>query len=416
MVTQTIDVAVIGAGPAGLAAAIKAKETGAERVTIMERAEQPGGLLHQCIHNGFGLTYFNEDLTGPEYARRFIEKAMDLKIEMQFESMVLDLTAAKKITVSSREGLKAFHAKAVVLAMGCRERTRHQIMIPGTRPAGIFTAGTAQRYVNVEGYIPGKKIVILGSGDVGMIMARRLTLEGAKVEAVVEILPYIGGLIRNEVQCVHDFNIPLFLEHTVTEIIGLRRVEAVTIAKVDQHQEPIAGTERTIECDTLLTSVGLIPENELSLKAGVALDPITGGPFVNDRMETSIPGFFAGGNVVHVNDLVDSVTSESEVAGVCAADYAMGKAPLAKRSISLRAGKNIRYIVPHTIGTEKEVTLSMRVKEPGEKMRLRIGDIFTKSLRVVKPSEMLKVNLTLEQLDRIEERTNEVEIICEERG
>jgi NADPH-dependent 2,4-dienoyl-CoA reductase/sulfur reductase-like enzyme len=416
MLTQTVDVAVIGSGPAGLAAAIKAKETGAEKVMIMERAEQPGGLLYQCIHNGFGLVYFNEDLTGPEYARRFIEKAMDLKIDMQFESMVLDLTAAKRITVSGSKGLRTLDAKAVVLAMGCRERTRHQIMIPGTRPAGIFTAGTAQRYVNVEGYIPGKKIVILGSGDVGMIMARRLALEGAKVEAVIEILPYIGGLIRNEVQCVHDFNIPLFLEHTVTDIIGLTRVEAVTIAKIDKNQEPIAGTERTIACDTLLTSVGLIPENELSLKAGIELDPITGGPFVSDRMETSIPGIFAGGNVVHVNDLVDSVTSESEVAGACAAEYAMGKATLAKRSISLRAGKNIRYIVPHTIGTGKEVTLSMRVREPGEKMRLRIGDILNKSLRVVKPSEMLKVNLTSEQLSKIEERTYEIEVTCEKGG
>jgi pyruvate/2-oxoglutarate dehydrogenase complex dihydrolipoamide dehydrogenase (E3) component len=300
--------------------------------------------------------------------------------------------------------------------MGCRERTRQQIMIPGTRPAGIFTAGTAQRFVNVEGYVPGKKIVILGSGDVGMIMARRLTLEGAKVEAVIEILPYIGGLIRNEVQCVHDFSIPLFLEHTVTDVIGLKRVEAITIAKVDKNQEPISGTERTIECDTLLTSVGLIPENELSLKAGVELHPITGGPLVSDRMETNIPGIFAGGNVVHVNDLVDSVTSESEIAGACAADYAMEKAPLPKRKLSLRAGENIRYIVPHTIGTEKEVTLSIRVKEPGEKIRLRIGDIFTESLRVVKPSEMLRVNLTEEQLGKIEDRTNEVEVICEKRG
>jgi NADPH-dependent 2,4-dienoyl-CoA reductase/sulfur reductase-like enzyme len=416
MVAQAIDVAVIGGGPAGLAAAIKAKEAGAEKVTIIERAEQPGGLLHQCIHNGFGLAYFNEDLTGPEYARRFIEKAMDLEIDMQLESMVLDLTAAKRITISSKKGLRTLHVRAVVLAMGCRERTRQQIMIPGTRPAGIFTAGTAQRYVNVEGYIPGKKIVILGSGDVGMIMARRLTLEGAKVEAVVEILPYIGGLIRNEVQCVHDFNIPLFLEHTVTEIFGLKRVEAVTIAKVDKNQEPIAGTEKTIECDTLLTSVGLIPENELSLKAGVELDPITGGPFVSDIMETSIPGIFAGGNVVHVNDLVDNVTLESEVAGACATDYAMGKVPPAKRKISLKAGKNIRYIVPHTIGAEKEVTLSIRVREPAEKVKLKIGDILTKSLRVVKPSEMLKVNLTLEQLGKIEERTNEVEVSCEKRG
>lgn len=413
MISEAIDVAIIGAGPAGLAAAIKAKEAGAEKVVIIERAEQPGGLLDQCVHNGFGLFYFKEDLTGPEYARRFIEKAMDLKVDFRLENMVLDLSAGKRIAASSRKGLMVLYAKAVVLAMGCRERTRQQIMIPGTRPAGIFTAGTAQRYVNVEGYIPGKKIVILGSGDVGMIMARRLTLEGAKVEAVVEILPYIGGLIRNEVQCVHDFDIPLYLEHTVTKVHGLKRVEAVTIAKVDQNQEPIAGTEKTIECDTLLTSVGLIPENELSLKAGINLDPITGGPFVSDIMETSIPGIFAGGNVVHVNDLVDNVTLESEVAGTYAAAYARGSVPPAKRRIILKAGENIRYIVPHAIGAEKEVTISMRVREPGEKVRLRIGGILTKPLRVVKPSEMLKVDLTVEQLSKIEEGISEVEVSCE---
>jgi NADPH-dependent 2,4-dienoyl-CoA reductase/sulfur reductase-like enzyme len=412
---KIVDVAVIGAGPAGLAAAIKAKEAGAENVTIIERAEQPGGLLHQCIHNGFGLTYFNEDLTGPEYARRFIEKATNLKVNLQLETMVLDLTAGLNITASNKDGLVNIHAKAIVMAMGCRERTRHQIMIPGTRPAGVFTAGTAQRYVNVEGYIPGKKFVILGSGDVGMIMARRLTLEGARVEAVVEILPYVGGLIRNEVQCAHDFEIPLFLEHTVTEIHGLKRVEGVTIARVDKNGEPVAGTERKIECDTLLTSVGLIPENELSLKAGVELDPVTGGPIVNDSRETSIPGIFAGGNVVHVNDLVDNVTLESEVAGTSAAEAATGKAPPARRKISLKAGENIRYIVPHTICTEKEVAISLRVREPAEKVTLRIGDVLTKSLRVVKPSEMLKVSLTADELSKIDEKVVEIEISCRER-
>jgi NADPH-dependent 2,4-dienoyl-CoA reductase/sulfur reductase-like enzyme len=410
MIEQTVDVAVIGAGPAGLAAAIKAKENGAGKVTIIERDVRPGGLLHQCIHNGFGLTYFKEDLTGPEYAYRFTEKARDLKIDIELESMVLDLTAAKRIVVSNKKGLKTFCAKAVVLAMGCRERTRQQILIPGTRPAGIFTAGTAQRYVNVEGYLPGKKVVILGSGDVGMIMARRLTLEGAKVEAVVEILPYVGGLIRNEVQCLHDFNIPLFLGHTITNVIGLKRIEAVTIAKVDKNQEPIARTEKTIECDTLLTSVGLIPENELSLKAGIELDPITGGPVVSDSMETSISGIFAGGNVVHVNDLVDNVTLEAEASGAGAAGYALGKASPVKRKISLKAGDNIRYVVPHTICAEKQVTLSMRVREPGEKMRLTVGNILTNLLRVVKPSEMLKVDLTREQLSKLDERTNEIEI------
>ena len=416
MIPEVVDVAVIGAGPAGLAAAIKAKEAGAENVTIIERAEQLGGLLHQCIHNGFGLIYFNEDLTGPEYARRFIEKAMDLKVNLQLETMVLDLTAGLNITASNKDGLVNMHAKAIVLAMGCRERTRHQIMIPGTRPAGVFTAGTAQRYVNVEGYLPGKRVVILGSGDVGMIMARRLTLEGVKVEAVVEILPYIGGLIRNEVQCLHDFEIPLFLEHTVTEIRGLKRVEGVTIARIDKGGEPVAGTEREIECDTLLTSVGLIPENELSLKAGVELDPVTGGPVVSNMMETSIPGIFAGGNVVHVNDLVDNVTLESEAAGAGAADRAMGRVTAAGRQVSMKAGENVRYVVPHTIETEKGVDISLRVREPAEKVTVRIGDIATKSLRVVKPSEMVKISLTTEQLGKIPGKVSEVEISCQKRG
>jgi len=417
MSSRVIDVAVIGAGPAGLAAAIKAKETGAENVTIIERAEQPGGLLHQCIHSGFGMIYFKEDMTGPEYAHRFIEKAMDLKINLQLESMALDITPDRKITLSnSKNGLMTLQCKAVILAMGCRERTRHQICIPGTRPAGIFTAGTAQRYVNVEGYIPGEKIVILGSGDVGMIMARRLTLEGAKVEAVVEILPYIGGLIRNEVQCLHDFEIPLFLSHTVTQTHGLERIEAVTIARVDENWEPIKGTEKLIECDTLLTSVGLIPENELSLKAGVELDPITGGPIVEDRMATNMQGIFGGGNVVHVNDLVDNVSLESEIAGACAADYAMGKTLPVKRKISLKAGRNIRCIVPHTIGAEKEVTLSMRVAEPGKNVGLCIGDIYTKRLRVVKPSEMVRINLTMKQLGAIKEGVDEIEVNCEGKG
>lgn len=393
MIGETVDVAVIGAGPAGLAAAIKARESGAEHVTIIERAEQPGGLLHQCIHNGFGLTYFKQDMTGPEYARRFIEKAMDLKVDLMLESMVVDLTAARNIYISNKQGLKTLHAKAVILAMGCRERTRHQILIPGTRPAGIFTAGTAQRYVNVEGYIPGKRVVILGSGDVGLIMARRLTLEGVKVEAVVEVLPYVGGLIRNEVQCIHDFNIPLFLEHTVAEIHGLKRVEGVTITKIDGDLKPIPGTEKYIECDTLLTSVGLIPENELSLKAGVELDPVTGGPVVNYIMETSIAGIFAGGNVVHVNDLVDNVTLESEMAGAGAASRATGKLPSDWRKISLKAGENVRYIVPHTICAQKETTISLRVREPAEKVTVIIGNVLTKSMRVVKPSEMLKINL-----------------------
>jgi NADPH-dependent 2,4-dienoyl-CoA reductase/sulfur reductase-like enzyme len=408
-----IDVAVIGAGPAGLAAAIAAKEAGANNVTIFERAENPGGLLFQCIHNGFGLHKFKEDLTGPEYAHRFIERARDLKINMQLSTMVLDITPDRQIVASSsRDGLMSFKPRSIVLAMGCRERTRQNLMIPGTRPAGVFTAGVAQRYVNIEGFMPGKKFVILGSGDVGMIMARRLSLEGAEVRAVLEILPYVGGLIRNEVQCVHDFEIPLLLEHTVTYIHGRDRIEAVTVAKVDKNWQAISGTEKVIECDTLLLSVGLIPENELSLKAGIELDALVGGPIVNDRMETNVPGIFAGGNVVHVHDLVDRVSEEAEKAGAYAAEYAMVKVKPSERRINLRAGTNIRYIVPHSISGEVEVSLYMRVKEPADKVRLRVGNIFQKSLRAVRPSEMLQVSLSKKELSKLQAGTDELVISC----
>lgn len=416
MLSQDVDVAVIGAGPAGLAAAIQAKEAGADNVTIVERAEQLGGLLHQCIHNGFGLFYFKEDLTGPEYARRFSEKVEDLGINTQLETMALSISPDKQVVASSKRGLINFNAKAIVLAMGCRERSRESILIPGTRPGGILTAGTAQRYVNVEGYLPGRSIVILGSGDVGMIMARRLTLEGAAVNGVVEILPYVGGLIRNEVQCLHDFGIPIFLKHTVTEVHGRERVEAVTIAEVDENWEPIAGTEKVINCDTLLISVGLIPENELSLTAGIQLDPVTGGPTVNERMETNIPGIFATGNAVHVHDLVDYVSWGSELAGSSAASYAMGKVSPIKRKVSLKAGRNIRYIVPHSISGEEEVTLYIRVSEPEENVRLKIGNVLTKSLRVVKPSEMLKIDLPSKKVEAIREGPDELLLSCERRA
>jgi NADPH-dependent 2,4-dienoyl-CoA reductase/sulfur reductase-like enzyme len=416
MISKDIDVAVIGSGPAGLAAAINAKEAGAENVTILERAEQPGGLLHQCVHNGYGLTYFNEDLTGPEYARHFIEKAMDLRVDIELESMVIDLSPDKELVCSSKYGLKKLQPRAIVLAMGCRERTRQQILIPGFNPSGIMTAGTAQRYVNCEGYIPGKEVVILGSGDVGMIMARRLTLEGVKVKAVVEILPYIGGLIRNEVQCLGDFNIPVYLSHTVTNIHGQQRVEGVSVSKVDKNFEPIEGTEFRIDCDLLLTSVGLIPENELSLKAGVKIDPVTGGPIVNENMESNVSGIFAGGNVVHVNDLVDNVSLESQISGTRAAEYALGKTLPSVRRINLKAGENIRYVVPQTIDVGKDVTIYMRVREPREKVRLGIGSIYSENLRVVKPSEMLKAKITLEQLREIKGEVSEIEVSCVKRG
>jgi NADPH-dependent 2,4-dienoyl-CoA reductase/sulfur reductase-like enzyme len=416
MKLQDVDVAVIGAGPAGMAAAIKAKEAGAKNVVIMERAEQLGGLLHQCIHNGFGLLYFKEDLSGPEYAHRFIEKVMDTGIEPLLETMVIRISNDRAVSaVSKAVGYINFKPRSIVLAMGCRERTRGALDIPGSRPAGILTAGTAQRFVNVEGFIPGKKIVILGSGDIGMIMARRLTLEGAKVEAVVEILPYVGGLIRNEVQCVHDFHIPMYLKHTVAQIHGEERVEAVTIARVGDNNCPIAGTERKIECDTLLLSVGLIPENELSLMAGVKLDPITGGAIVDETRQTSVGGIFAGGNVLHVHDLVDNVSSESELAGQSAASFAKEEKPLERGKIALKGGRNIRYVVPHTISGRKDVTLYMRVNHPEEMVRIKVGGIMTKALRVVKPSEMLKIDLSTEELKKLGKETKQIIVDCEKR-
>lgn len=411
---SNVDVAVIGSGPAGMAAAIKAKEEGAEHVLILERQEQLGGLLHQCVHNGFGLLYFGQDLTGPEYACRFVEKVRDLGIEVLLETMVTQISGDRKLTaVNSCEGPIHLQPKSIVLAMGCRERSRGQLSIPGTRPAGVFTAGTAQRLVNVEGFIPGKRVVILGSGDIGMIMARRLILEGVKVKAVVEILPYIGGLIRNEVQCLHDFDIPLHLEHTVTQIHGEQRVEAVTIAKVDNNKRPINGTERHIECDTLLLSVGLIPENELSRMAGVALDPLAGGPVVDERRETNIPGIFAGGNVVHVHDLVDDVSWEAEIAGTWAARLSQKGDLEKKEKITLKPGRNIRSIVPQTIRGQDDVTFYIRVKEMEEKVRLKVGDIYDQAFRVAKPSEIIKVNLLQNELKKLRGKTTELNVECE---
>jgi NADPH-dependent 2,4-dienoyl-CoA reductase/sulfur reductase-like enzyme len=415
MNSDPIDVLVIGSGPAGMAAAIQAKESGSNRVLLVERAEELGGLLSQCIHNGFGLIYFNEDMTGPEYGQRFIEKVMDSKIEVLLETMVLRLTANRKVTLCNRNGVETLSPKSVVLTMGCRERTKESIVIPGYRPAGIFTAGTAQRWVNIEGYLPGKEIVVLGSGDVGMIMARRLTLEGAKVKAVVEILPYIGGLIRNEVQCLCDFDIPVLLEHTVSNIHGIQRVNGVTVAKLDQGKTPIPGTEKFIECDTLLLSVGLIPENELSFMAGVNLDQITGGPIVNERMETNVSGIFAAGNCLHVNDLVDNVTLEGEKAGKNAAEHASGKAS-PKMGIRLEAGENVRYVIPQMITGKREVTIRLRVKEPARDVTLRVGDIMVKKLKVVKPSEMLNLIVSAKHLKERKKGTAKLVVNCQKEG
>jgi len=412
---QGVDVAVIGAGPAGMAAAIRAKEAGAQRVLLVERQEELGGLLHQCIHNGFGLLYFGEDLTGPEYAKRFIDRVYDLGVETLLETTVLEISPEREIKVINKGGLQSFRPKAVVLAMGCRERTRDQLGIPGGRPAGIFTAGTAQRLVNVEGLLPGRRVVILGSGDVGMIMARRLSLEGARVEAVVEILPYVGGLIRNEVQCLHDFDIPLLLEHTVTEVHGERRLEGVTVAKVDSHRRPIPGTEVQMECDTLLLSVGLIPENELSRRAGVELDPLTGGPIVDQWRETTVPGVFAGGNVLHVHDLVDNCSWEAELAAEGAVRFAKGERTEG-REICLRPGRNVRYVVPQRIRGEGPVTLFLRVREMEEGVRVRVGDLWQKRFRVVKPSEQIKVELSHKDLRRLPDGVAEIRVECEVAG
>ena len=409
---EGVDVAVIGAGPAGMAAAVKAREEGAERVLLIERQEELGGLLHQCIHNGFGLLYFGEDLTGPEYARRFVEKVKDLNVEVLLGATVTHLGPQREIAVVSPQGTATFQPKAVVLAMGCRERTRDQLGIPGGRPAGIFTAGTAQRLVNVEGFLPGRRVVILGSGDVGMIMARRLTLEGAKVEAVVEILPYVGGLIRNEVQCLHDFHIPLMLRHTVTWIHGERRLEGVTVAQVDEDRRPIPGTERDIECDTLLLSVGLIPENELSKMAGVELDPLTGGPVVDQWRQTTVEGVFAGGNVLHVHDLVDNCSWEAEIAAEGAVRFARGERAEG-REINLRPGRNIRYVVPQRLRGRGPATLFLRVQEMEEGVRVKVGDLWSKAFRVVKPSEQIRVDLGAEDLERLPEDVKEIEVTCE---
>jgi NADPH-dependent 2,4-dienoyl-CoA reductase/sulfur reductase-like enzyme len=410
---KEIDIVVIGGGAAGLAAAVKAKETGIKNTVILERNEQLGGILPQCIHTGFGLRYFKENLTGPEYISRFIKKVEDLQIEYKLDTMVLEITPDKKITaVNSIDGLLELQAKAIVLAMGCRERTRGALGIAGTRPVGILTAGTAQRLMDIEGYVPGAKVVILGSGDVGLIMARRFVMEGAKVEAVVEILPYASGLSRNVVQCLGDFNIPLLLEHTVTSIHGTDRVEAVTVAKVDANWKPIQETERTIECDTLILSVGLIPENELSQTADIVLDSTTRGPIVNEYMETSVQGIFGCGNVVHVYDMVDHVTQAGELAGEGAARYVLDELPPLRKKITLKAGDNVKSVVPQIISGEEPVTFHLRVKKPMRNVKVKIGNL-SMPKRVVRPPEMVVINLTKKALEKLEKK-DELKVSIEE--
>lgn len=393
---QDVDLLVIGAGPAGLAAAISAKKNGLQNLVVVERNGWLGGILPQCIHDGFGLEIFKEQLTGPEYAQRYIDELKRLKIPFMLDSMVLEITPEKKVFVADQKGMFCFNAKAIVLAMGCRERTRGQICIPGTRPAGVYTAGVAQNLINLKNVMVGKDVVILGSGDVGLIMARRLTLEGAKVHAVVEILPHTNGLPRNIQQCLIDYDIPLLLSHTVTEIHGQNRVEAVSIAPVDKDLQPIKGKEQKITCDTLLLSIGLIPENDLSKNFDVKLSQITGGPIVDENLETSVSGVFACGNALHVHDVVDFVTLEAEKAGKCAAEHVLGKIRRVKK-IPIEVGDKIRYVLPQSICRGVDLELSIRVTSPKEDVELGFFDgetlVKTKKFRKVHPAQMIKIKL-----------------------
>jgi len=410
-----LDLAIIGSGPAGLAAAVKARQEGIGNLAVFERDERPGGILTQCIHSGFGLKKFKEELTGPEYSNRYIKMAADLGIHIQLNTTVLELGKDRSIkVVSENKGVRTYNCKTLILAMGCRERARGSLDIPGTRPAGIFTAGQAQRLINIEGLMPGKETVILGSGDIGMIMARRLTLEGAKVKAVLEILPYTSGLIRNEVQCLRDFNIPLLLEHTVVEIHGEYRVEGVTVIRVDRKRNPIPGSERFISCDTLLLSVGLIPENELTKMAGVVMDPSSGGPHVDELMETRTPGLFACGNVLHVNDMVDNVSLEGELAAEGAFLRITDKGYVGGGIIDLRADSGISQVVPQRCTRERDVWLNLRVKDPMGKMKIYVGDIMKKSYASARPGEMIRVKIPKKALQELGPAVTTLKLRCEE--
>ena len=401
-----VDVAVIGSGPAGLTAAIHAHNGGARKVLLLEREEELGGILKQCIHNGFGLEQFKQDYTGPEYAERLIKELEQIGVQCFLNTLVTGLSSDRVITALSPEhGALEIRARSIVLAMGCRERTRPSIGIPGTRPAGILTAGVAQRFVNIDGYLPGKRIVILGSGDIGLIMARRLTLEGAKVIGVYEIMDYPGGLKRNIVQCLNDFDIPLYLSHTVTEIKGRERVEGVVVAKVDGNLHPVEGSEKFIECDTLLLSVGLIPENELSKKAGMELSAATRGPVTTETMETSVPGIFTCGNVSTVFDLVDYVAQTGAAAGTFAARYASGDLDTDGRSVDIIAGENVRLVFPQRYGFQDDLVLFIRAAEPVEKpVTIEITPPGSKINRLyARPNEMLRVKVAKEKLAEVEQ-------------
>ena len=414
---------VIGGGPAGLAAALKAKEEGLSDILILERDKELGGILNQCIHNGFGLHYFKEELTGPEYAGRFIDQLEGTGIAVKTDTMVLDITAREdgvKVVsaVNGTEGYMALETATVVLAMGCRERTRGAISIPGARCAGVYTAGAAQRFLNMEGYMVGKRVVILGSGDIGLIMARRMTLEGAKVLACVELMPYSGGLNRNIVQCLNDYDIPLYLSHTVVDIRGKERVEQVVVAKVGPDRKPVPGTEMVFDCDTLLLSVGLIPENELSRQANVVMDPRTNGAVVFENMETSLPGVFACGNVVHVHDLVDFVTAESQRAGAAAAAWVKNGPAVSARTLELKNGAGVGYTVPQklrldAVDGKAEVFFRVRQVYGNASIRVMDGD---KQLAAFKrehmaPGEMERITLPRKLLEMAAGDTLTVEIV-----
>ena len=399
------DVIIVGGGPAGLAAALACHEAGVTDILILERDRDLGGILQQCIHHGFGLHTFNEELTGPEYAQRYIDRLEAAGIEVKLDTMVLSVSGDKRVTaINTTDGLTTYEAKAVILAMGCRERTRGALNIPGYRPAGVFTAGCAQRLVNMEGYMPGKKVVILGSGDIGLIMARRMTWEGAEVKMVCEIMPYSSGLTRNIVQCLEDNHIPLRFEHTVARIHGKDRVEGVTIARVDQNRQPIADSFEYIPCDTLLLSVGLIPENELTEEAGVAMDPRTRGAVVDQYRQTSIPGVFACGNVLQVHDLVDNVSQEAAVAGAAAAAYVQGTGGFDEAAIEVLPEQGASYTVPQKIrrGGQEAVDLYFRVRDFYKPAKVEVvsGEtvLLSKKKQIMTPGEMEKITLSADKL------------------